>query len=65
VRLGGQPLELASADDDSLVVHLPPGRPAGTLEIDLGGDEPVRYSLAIDDGDADVAKEHWTPDGVA
>jgi hypothetical protein len=65
VRLGGQPLEVASADDDSLVVHLPPGRTAGALEIDLGDEEPVRYSLAVDDGNGRVAEQHWTPEGVA
>jgi hypothetical protein len=65
VRLGEQSLEIASADNDSLVVHLPPGRSAGVLEIDLGDNEPVRYRLAVDDGNGHVAGEDWTPEGVA
>jgi hypothetical protein len=64
VRLGGQPLEVSAAEDDGLVVHLPPGRPAGALEIDLGDDEPVLYHLGVDDGNGH-APEQWTPEGVA
>jgi hypothetical protein len=64
VNLAGQPLEVSAAEDDGLVVHLPPGRPAGALEIDLGDDEPVRYHLGVDDGNGH-APEQWTPEGVA
>jgi hypothetical protein len=64
VHLAGQPLEVSAAEDDGLVVHLPPGRPAGALEINLGDEEPVRYDLGVDDGNGH-STEHWTPEGVA
>ncbi len=60
VRLEGRPLETTGGEDDSLVVHLPAGRVAGGLEIDLGDGESVSYSLAVDDGNG-----HWVPDEVA
>jgi hypothetical protein len=64
VRLEGQPLETSAADDDGLVVHLPPGRRAGALEIDLGDGEPIVYHLGVDDGNGRAA-EHWTPEAAS
>jgi len=64
VTLAGQPLETSAADDDGLIVHLPPGRRAGALEIDLGDGDPVVYHLGIDDGNGRVA-ESWTPEAAS
>lgn len=64
VTLAGQPLETSAADDDGLLVHLPPGRRAGALEIDLGDGDPVVYHLGIDDGNGRVA-ESWTPEAAS
>jgi len=43
--LNGRPLATETAEDDRLVVKLPGDDVAGTLEIDLGDDEPLRYRL--------------------
>jgi len=64
VRLGGRPLETSEASEDGLVVHLPPGPPAGPLEIDLGDGEPVRYQLATRDGNGTAAPT-WAPEDGA
>lgn len=65
VRLAGQPLETSATEDDGVIAHLPPGRPAaGTLEIDLGDDEPVRYHLAPED-DNGKPVETWAPEALS
>jgi hypothetical protein len=65
VRLAGQPLETSATEDDGLIAHLPPGlSAAGALEIDLGDEEPVRYHLAVEDGNGKPA-ETWLPEAVS
>jgi hypothetical protein len=63
VRLGGRPLETSNAEEDGLVVHLPPGRSGGALEIDLGDGEPARYELATEDTNGRA--HEWVPEDVA
>ncbi|MBK7616749.1 MAG: hypothetical protein IPJ08_20725 [Burkholderiales bacterium] len=54
VKLNSQPLALAEAEADRLLVELPHDHQGGTLEISLAGGETLAYVLALDDG-ADVA----------
>jgi len=56
VRLGGHPLAIAEADDGRLVVELPDGGAAGTLEVEHGDGEVTRYELASGDP--------WAPEGT-
>ena len=70
VRLNAQPLALAEAEADHLLVQLPDEHQGGTLEIDLPGGQVMAYELAV--GDADHAHEHesasafddWAPLGA-
>lgn len=62
VRLGGQPLETADADDDRLVVKLPPQVRSGALEIDLGDDETVRYDLHVEQEGNGRPDDPWAPE---
>jgi hypothetical protein len=61
VRLDGQPLETVEAEDDRLVVKLPPQRRGGALEIDLGDDEPACYRIDVDSGNGGPA-DPWAPE---
>lgn len=58
VRLNAQPLALAEAEADHLLVQLPDEHHGGTLEIDLPGGQVMSYELAV--GDADHEHEHDT-----
>jgi hypothetical protein len=64
VRLDGQPLETAEAGDDRLVVKLPPQPRSGALEIDLGGDEPVRYHVHVEHEGNGRSPDPWAPEGA-
>jgi hypothetical protein len=57
IRLRGQSLPLAVAEDDRVVAELPPDLPAaGTLEVDHGDGEVDTYELA--------AEDPWSPNGA-
>lgn len=56
VRLNAQPLALAEAEADHLLVQLPDEHRGGTLEIDLPGGQVMSYELSV--ADADHAHEH-------
>lgn len=62
ISLGGQLLETATADDDRLVVKLPPQLRSGALEVDLGEDEVLRYDLHVE-GDGNGRRDDpWAPE---
>jgi hypothetical protein len=52
VTLNAQPLALAEAESDRLLVQLPHDHQGGTLEISLPGGETLAYELALDDAAA-------------
>jgi hypothetical protein len=57
LRLDGAPLSVAEAEDDRIVVDLPPGAPAtGTLEVDHGDGDVDTYELA--------SADPWAPAGA-
>ncbi len=62
VRLGGRPLETAEAENDRLVVKLPPDLRSGALEIDLGDDEIVRYDVHVAVDDNGHPDDSWAPE---
>jgi hypothetical protein len=49
LRLDGRELAVTDADDGRIVVELPDGPVAGTLEIDHGNGDVAAYELATDD----------------
>jgi hypothetical protein len=69
VRLNAQPLALAEAEADHLLVQLPDEHHGGTLEIDLPGGQVMSYELAVGaaDGEHDLdtpsAFDDWAPLG--
>jgi hypothetical protein len=65
ISLGGQPLETATADDDRLVVNLPPQVRSGALEVDLGDDEIVRYDLHVESDGNGRREDPWAPESSA
>jgi hypothetical protein len=62
IKLGGEPLETAAAEDDRLVVKLPPQVRSGALEIELGDDEPVRYDLHVEGDGNGRPGDPWAPE---
>ena len=68
VSLDGRELAIEEADDDRLVLRLPPDVPAaGALEITLGDGEtialPVAFGPAEDAAWATEADDDWAPPG--
>jgi len=55
VHLNNQPLGIAEADDDRLVVEIPEDHLGGTLEVRLHDGSVAAYELSVDDG------ESWGP----
>jgi hypothetical protein len=62
VRLAGRPLETAEAENDRLVVKLPPDLRSGALEIDLGEDEVARYDVRVEADGNGHAESAWAPE---
>jgi hypothetical protein len=60
VRLNDQPLALAEAESDHLVVELPQEHQGGTLEVSLPGGQTMSFELALDDA---VQHDDWAPLG--
>ena len=56
MRLNAQPLALAEAEADHLLVQLPDEHRGGTLEIDLPGGQVMSYELAV--GAAKLLEQH-------
>jgi len=72
VKLNAQPLALAEAESDRLLVELPHDHQGGTLEISLPGGETLAYELALDDApglassthaEASTLLDDWAPLG--
>jgi hypothetical protein len=49
VRLNDQPLRIAEADDDRLVVELPAGAQSGALEVSLPDGDVLTFPLSVGD----------------
>ena len=60
VRLNAQPLVLAEAESDRLLVQLPDDHSGGTLEISLPDGQVMACELAVDDVDGDGVPDHTT-----
>jgi len=61
VKLNGEVLSIAEADNDKLVVEMPTKPASGSLEVHLPDGNVVSYQLAID-GPHD-GHEQWSPNG--
>jgi hypothetical protein len=68
IRLGGRPLTPVSAEDDRVEVQLPDHHLGGSLEVDLGDGDPLRYELRVDhpdrNGDGERMDDPWAPEVV-
>ena len=57
IRLNNRVLDVAEADNDSLVVQLASGLESGALEVHLPDGNIVNYELSVSDGD-----DQWAPE---
>lgn len=61
VTLNEVSLDTLHADDDALVVQLPPGHMGGTLGVHLPDGEVMTWTLAVDDADS-FDDDAWAPE---
>jgi hypothetical protein len=59
VRLNNQPLGVAEADDDRIVIEMPEDHRGGALEVSLPDGTVTSYELSVDGGESWGA---WAPD---
>jgi hypothetical protein len=61
VRLNGEPLSIAEANDEGFMVHLPDASPGGRLEIELPSGQSLAYELSLEDDGQTI---HLSPEGA-
>lgn len=63
VRLDGEPLSIAHADDDHVIVQLPPYAQSGTLSVQLPDGDESAYELRVEPSAEPVAvgADPWVP----
>jgi hypothetical protein len=59
VRLNNEPLGVAEADDDRIVIEMPEGHRGGALEVSLPDGTVAAYELSVD---GDESWGAWAPD---
>jgi len=59
-KYADQPLEIAQAADDRIVVNVPPTAPSeGTLELTFANDDVHAFDVRLQDPDGDGAEDLW------
>jgi hypothetical protein len=61
VRLNGRQLAVQQAEEDQVLVKLPPERGGGRLEIEMPDGEALAYELAFDPVDDRRSEDPWAP----
>jgi hypothetical protein len=61
VRLNGRQLAVQQAEEDQVLVKLPPERGGGRLEIEMPDGEALAYELAFDPVDDRRPEDPWAP----